>query len=200
MGMSATQANLLCLTSRLHDVENKAQFIEGEKLALATQQDEIYNTYCAALDATKIQVAFNNDEGKRYFVDATFDSVCTYDPTRCKQYSLTNAKTGKLYVTSEVKEAYKNFKDDKYSFAWEMLGLEGRWNGDWGRQGISVNEGGSALTTVEELIYRKHADGYGNDSSEINKTLDDLYKKYQATLSNPNATNNDKLEALFKNL
>ena len=60
MGMAASQARLLTLTSRLHDVEYKAQNIESQKIALATQKDELYQNYCDALDAKKIQVAFNN--------------------------------------------------------------------------------------------------------------------------------------------
>lgn len=38
MGMAASQARLLTLTSRLHDVEYKAQNIESQKIALATQK------------------------------------------------------------------------------------------------------------------------------------------------------------------
>ena len=63
MGMAASQARLLTLTSRLHDVEYKAQNIESQKIALATQKDELYQNYCDALDAKKIQVAFNNGDG-----------------------------------------------------------------------------------------------------------------------------------------
>ena len=65
MGMAASQARLLTLTSRLHDVEYKAQNIESQKIALATQKDELYQNYCDALDAKKIQVAFNNGDGSR---------------------------------------------------------------------------------------------------------------------------------------
>ena len=54
MGMAASQARLLTLTSRLHDVEYKAQNIESQKIALATQKDELYQNYCDALDAKKM--------------------------------------------------------------------------------------------------------------------------------------------------
>ena len=46
MGMAASQANLLTLTSRLPDIEYKAQNIESQKIAMATQKDEMYQTYC----------------------------------------------------------------------------------------------------------------------------------------------------------
>lgn len=56
MGMAASQARLLTLTSRLHDVEYKAQNIESQKIALATQKDELYQNYCDALDAKKFRL------------------------------------------------------------------------------------------------------------------------------------------------
>ena len=104
MGMAASQARLLTLTSRLHDVEYKAQNIESQKIALATQKDELYQNYCDALDAKKIQVAFNNGDGSRNFVDATFATMCTYNEDRFKQYSLKDANTGKVIVDSNTFE------------------------------------------------------------------------------------------------
>ena len=107
MGMAASQATLLTLTSRLHDVEYKAQNIENQKIQLATQKDELYQNYCDALDKKKIQVAFNNSNGTSTFIDATFDTLCKYDENRCKQYSLKDAKTGKVIVDSETAQAYE---------------------------------------------------------------------------------------------
>ena len=112
MGMSASQARLLSLTTRMHDIEFRAQNIESQKIALATQQDELYEDYCAALEATKIKVAFNNNGASGYnYVDACFATVCTYQPDRCKQqYALRNNDTGFLIVSKEVKKAYENFR------------------------------------------------------------------------------------------
>ena len=122
--MSASQANLLTLTSRLHDIEYKAQNIESKKIALATQKDELYQTYCDALDKTKIQVAFRNSNGTSSYVDATFSSVCTYDENRQKQYAIRDSQTGKVIVDSEVYNAYtEGCFSDKYSFAWAMIGM-----------------------------------------------------------------------------
>ncbi len=124
MGMAASQATLLMITSRLHDVEFKAQSIENQKIALATQRDELYQDYCDALDAKKIQVAFNNGDGTRNFIDATFSTMCAYNPDRFKQYSLKDAKTGKIIVDSDTFENYKDFNTDKYAFAYAMLGMD----------------------------------------------------------------------------
>ena len=46
MGMAASQARLLQITARMHDIEFKAQSIEDAKISLATQRDELYKDYC----------------------------------------------------------------------------------------------------------------------------------------------------------
>ena len=54
MGMAASQARLLSITARQHDVEYKAQAIQHAKIQLATQQDQVYQEYQAALDAATL--------------------------------------------------------------------------------------------------------------------------------------------------
>ncbi len=145
MGMAASQANLLSITSRMHDIEYKAQNIESSKIELATQKDELYQDYCDKLDAKKIQVAYGMNGLQRSYVDATFGNVATYDPSRQQQYALRMADTGKVIVEQKVYEIFKEqgFNTDKYAFAWAMLGLnEGfSWKtgeGYGGRQGEAL--------------------------------------------------------------
>ena len=45
MGMAASQARLLCITARIHDVEYQAQAIQAAKVQLATQSDQVYQEY-----------------------------------------------------------------------------------------------------------------------------------------------------------
>ena len=117
MGMAASQARLLSLTSRLHDVEYKAQNIQSQKIALATQKDELYEDYCAALDATKIQVAYFNDDATTRYVDACYATVCKYNPACKSTYTLKDNTTGKILVPEETKDVYEKYPNDKYSFA-----------------------------------------------------------------------------------
>lgn len=72
MGLAASQARLLTLTSRMHSIEYKAQKLEAEKLQLANDSDQVYNTYLNALDATKVQYRFVNNDGSTSFSNATF--------------------------------------------------------------------------------------------------------------------------------
>ena len=194
MGMAASQARLLTLTSRLHDVEFKAQSIQSQKIALATQKDELYQKYCDALDATKIQVAFNNGDGTKNFVDATFSTLCTYNEDRFMQYSLKDSKTGKVIVDAKTVETYENFNTDKYTFAYAMLGMdedfawydEGGYFDDKLTMGMEVGIGisgedygyGTAsnglnnlfMTDVEKMVFDNH---YESDD-KLKKAYDNL--------------------------
>ncbi len=125
MGMSASQLRLLSITARMHDVELKAQRIQSEKLALATQEDAAYEKYCNALDATKIQVAQNGGffSGDTY-IDACYDNTCGFNPNNQCQYSLINNKNGYVIVPENVKNTYDWYYNDKYAFALAMLGMD----------------------------------------------------------------------------
>lgn len=176
MGMSGTQARLLAITAQLHDVENKAMKLENEKISLATQQDEVYRTYCDALDATKIQVAYNDGSGK-VFIDATYANVCEYDPNRYQQYSLKDSKTGKQIVSDNIANIYKQFSNDKYAFAWAMLsnGKEGIY-GNWTDITSSVNIGFETIN--------KNSDAYKKMVQLMNSSgvCDDIKNLYKETM------------------
>lgn len=180
MGMAASQANLLTITSRMHDIEYKAQNIESAKIELATQKDELYQDYCDKLDAKKIQVAVGMNGLTRSYVDATFNTVATYDSSRQQQYALRQADTGRVIVDQKVYEMYKTngFNTDKYAFAWAMLGLgeNSSWNTDDGyggsqgkALGINTDETGGdfeswngqasslLMTDVEQRVFDENA-------------------------------------------
>ena len=213
MGMSASQANLLTLTSRLHDIEYKAQNIESQKIALATQKDELYQTYCDALDKTKIQVAFRNSNGTSSYVDATFSSVCTYNENRQKQYAIRDSQTGKVIVDSEVYNAYtEGCFSDKYSFAWAMMGMglsysysDVNMNGAYGQGnqvGIGTNsEGnfGSETTEGSENLFMTDAERYAFDKYKTENPSGKVVTAYNnllETSNNSESTTSEKREAL----
>ena len=130
MGMSASQARLLTLTSRLHDIELQAQNIMSQKIALATQKDEIYQDYCAALDAKTIKMTLMNN-GQEYKVDANYSTLCRYNTNRTSaQYALRSNITGNLFVSQKEKDMYEFYGNDKYAFAYAMLGFDNSFG--WG--------------------------------------------------------------------
>ncbi len=126
MGMGSSQGRLLGITAQMLDLNFESQRIMNEKLSLATQRDDIYEEYNAALNATKIQVAFRSsaNNGAYSYQNANFATLCQYSDTRVMDYLLKDSKTGAVYVTHDVAEAYDEYEDDKYGFAMAMVGDE----------------------------------------------------------------------------
>ena len=56
MGMSSSQARLLNLTARMHQIEYKAAKLEAMKLQMANESSRVYETYLEAIDKSKIQI------------------------------------------------------------------------------------------------------------------------------------------------
>ncbi len=175
MGMAASQAQLLSITAQMHDIERKAQTIQNRKIELATQKDDLYQKYCDALDAKKIQVAMPDiTTGKMTYVDANFNNVCNYQEGRNVQYALRDAKTNKVIVSQDVYDMYYGsdedfaYSNDKYSFAWAMLDYDGQFCfedfenkdgfcvGTWQESDNEAGEEFITMTQAEELVYRNH--------------------------------------------
>lgn len=203
MGMAASQAKLLSITSRMHDIEYKAQNIMNQKTTLATQKDDLYENYLEALDAKKIQVAYADGISRNY-VDATFATVCKYDPARCVDYTLKDSKTGKVIVDSKTYDIYTNqgYDNDKYAFAWAMLGMGemGSWNGEddcmFIGYGLSntTESGNLFMTEVEQLVY----DNLAEDIPQL-KTA---WESFQTVDKDESKSDGEKQKALkeFRNV
>ena len=54
MGMSASQARLLAITSRMNDVEFRSQSISNTKIRLADESEQVANAYTKALNKQKL--------------------------------------------------------------------------------------------------------------------------------------------------
>lgn len=87
MGLSASQARLLNITARMHQIEYKAQKLEAMKLQMANESSKVYDEYLDALDATKIQLKAINPDGA-----LTYKDITSYS-------DLTNAGFRLYYVT-----------------------------------------------------------------------------------------------------
>lgn len=129
--MAASQARLLTITARIHDVEYQAQAIQNAKVQLATQSDQVYNEYLEALDATSLTVSVLNSDGSKSKMAATFNNLCSVNsvtPAGGENYAFLN-KRGQLIVTRDIFEGYERFKnaglgDTATDFALFMLGID----------------------------------------------------------------------------
>ena len=126
MGMAASQARLLTLTARMHDVEYQAQSIQNAKIQLATQSDQVYQNYLEALDATTLTI--KDYEGNT--IPANFNNLFGIDSVNTKDtYALFDDR-GRLVVEKDIATAYNDFKNsgaesDAYAFAMWMLNPNG---------------------------------------------------------------------------
>src|SRR5574344_573217 len=75
MGLSSSQARLLSLTSRQHDIEYKAQHLEAQKLQMANESTQVYQEYENALNSSKVQYKTVGADGSATFVDATYNNL-----------------------------------------------------------------------------------------------------------------------------
>ncbi len=72
MGLSASQGRMLSLTSRLSDLEYRAQNIQNQKIRLADQSEAVSKNYLDALNAKKL-TAYNADTNSQ--VDLSLASM-----------------------------------------------------------------------------------------------------------------------------
>lgn len=157
MGMAASQARLLCITARLHDVEFQAQSIQNAKLQLATQSDQVYQDYLAALDATTLTInAIDTNSGASSIVTANYNNLFSRNrltPAALganKNYALRNAN-GLLIVEDDIEEAYNsNNFNDAYEFAMYMMNSNGELQSFIGADGDFL----SILQEAEENVYQ----------------------------------------------
>lgn len=119
MGMAASQARLLSITARQHDVEYKAQAIQHAKIQLATQQDQVYQEYQAALDAATLTLtAIDTKSGAKSTVAATFNNLFSSNrltPATRAEYALFD-RHGRLVVEDNVYQLYYNFIEEDSGF------------------------------------------------------------------------------------
>ena len=180
MGMAASQARLLCLTARMHDIEFQAQAIQHEKIQLSTQSDEAYKKYNEALDAETLTL-----QTSQGLITATFNSLCSKDAATNpnSRIALLNSK-GQLIVPDDVDQGYHEFIEnsdidpkDGYNFALYMMGINP--DEDPIRQmelavyqaNEEKNANGTALTEKYDSameVLKNLSNKYGNNGEPLN--------------------------------
>lgn len=118
MGMAASQARLLTITARMHDVEYKAQSIQNAKIQLSTQSDQVYQEYLEALDATTLTV----DDINGNTITANFNNLVGKNGVETGNNYALRTSNGQLIVEDDVKDAYDEYDgNDPYEFAMMMI-------------------------------------------------------------------------------
>ena len=101
MGMSASQARLLSITSRINDIEFKSQQISNVKIRLADESEQVANAYTRALNKQKLTIT-NYSASSAQKVDLTLAQLYKQGNLRLK------SPDGRLVVhaSSQYAKAY----------------------------------------------------------------------------------------------
>ena len=106
MGLSSSQARLLNLTSRMHQIEYKAAKLEAEKLQMANESSRVYNEYLEALEAQKINVNILAQDATITNTPLTADMIYQYGGLS-DQYALVT-KYNKTLISQSLHNRYQN--------------------------------------------------------------------------------------------
>ncbi|MCQ2790080.1 MAG: hypothetical protein MJ229_06865 [bacterium] len=109
MGLSASQGRLLTLTSRLSDLELRAQTISNQKMRLTTSQTDAATRYQESLNLQKIM--YNNGQRE---VQATVKNLTEFTSMEHQKYLVTNS--GALVVDANIATIYDAHKGDLDGF------------------------------------------------------------------------------------
>ena len=94
MGMSASQARLLSITSRMNDIEYKSQQVANIKMRLASESEQVATDYTNALNKQKLTyTTFSKEgaEGQAVKVDLTPSNLAEFG------FSLVNVSTNEVF-------------------------------------------------------------------------------------------------------
>lgn len=145
MGLSASQARLLSLTSRMSDLELRGQALQNVKVRLSDEGTEASEAYSRALDKQTLTVFSGVDgDGNKTYTDATAENLTTYDPNSIiddKQRFIKDSQ-GRLIVSNEVAQAYNNSGGDLETFLNGIKDADGK--------GYSKFESAAAKKTAVE--------------------------------------------------
>ena len=120
MGLSASQARLLSITSRLSDNELRSQSITNAKSALSTKTSQASQEYLNSLNETKMLFSTYDESGNKVQTKLTGAALSQYAPLK-NQYTLVNSD-GQALVSELDATNYKDSANiseflEKYGFS-----------------------------------------------------------------------------------
>lgn len=109
MGMAASQARLLSITSRMSDNELRSQLINNAKMRLTTDSSKASEKYLAALNEAQMMFSNYDTAGNSQYQQLTFSNLTSYSAYN-NQYGLVN-KSGQLLISENDASKYTDALD-----------------------------------------------------------------------------------------
>ncbi len=104
MGMAASQARLLSITSRMSDNELRAQLINNSKLRLATESSQASEAYVSALNDAQMMFTNYGANNTTSYQQLSYNALTNYNQYN-NQYGLSNA-SGQILVSETDAKNY----------------------------------------------------------------------------------------------
>ena len=105
MGLAASQARLLSITSRMSDNELRSQLISNAKMRLTTDSARVSDEYVAALNQTQLMFQNFDPQGNEMYQALTFNSLTAYSAYN-NQYGIVNG-AGEIMVSAADAAKFK---------------------------------------------------------------------------------------------
>jgi len=145
MGMAASQARLLSITSRMADNELRAQLINNAKMRLTEDTAKASDKYISALNKTQYMMSNKDTLGNNMYQQLTFNSLTAYSSYN-NQYGLIN-RSGELVVSeldaakfeTAIENAKNNPDTDALTEFLSQYGIEKDDTSYWKNQNIPAD-------------------------------------------------------------
>lgn len=119
MGLSSSQARLMSLTSRLSDLELRAQRIQNDKIRLSDMGEYASEEYSKALNKEVLQIYSGvNSDGSSIYREANMDNLTTFEGRvqETDKQRFVKDGAGNILVSDKVGAAYSTSNGNLESF------------------------------------------------------------------------------------
>lgn len=177
MGLAASQSRLLSLTTRLSDIEHRAEVLSNSKFRLADESTQASNTYTQALDKQVLTV-YNLSNNN--YVNATANNLSVYGQALGVQKIIEDS-SNRVIVNSQTAAAYdssgKNVETFLNSFGYTKFTTK---SGSYNTDTTAVTYYTNVFEAIENNGYAKQSDENMNSSEWLQNNIDSgnlyLYK------------------------
>lgn len=177
MGLAASQARLLSITSRMADNELRAQLINNAKMRLTEDTQKASDKYVSALNKTQYMMSNKDTLGNNMYQQLTFNNLTAYSSYN-NQYGLIN-RSGEIVVSdldaAKFEEAIEAANNDPEKNALEEFllsyGIEKESTSYWKNPAIAGVDPDMQVRYEGDVEYDDNANRisgihYGYDTSK----------------------------------
>lgn len=206
MGLAASQARLLSLTTRINHNEMESMVATNAKLRLSDKTDVAQDKYLSVLDATKLEYDLFDNNGLQQSSALTFNAVNQYNPLK-NQYIFKNT-SGQVYVNAkdannfeqsndlyEFLDKYGLFDEGKFEFQ-DRLDAYNKEKAEYDKE-MADYQAQLDDYNKEFADYSQKLEDYNNALDQYNREMIQYEKDYQEYLDSLNTTD---LYASFSNI